>query len=452
FATDGENRSKELLENIISSPSDSRSDTFEVYNTGSSNRTDLVFLTKKQSENGNVAMDENKKLCLSQRLSDGSFVFLAKDVPPLGSKKYILVTQESPFKSNLKISQNTIENDFLKLTINPENGSIQSIVRKDNNQELVDNKQSGVNQYFYVPGKDPSKAESPKNVSIQIKEKGPLFVALLVKSEAPGTKKLTQEIRLINGMNKIDIIDTVDKLKVREKEAVNFAFPFNIPDGKMKIDLGVGILEPEINQLAGSCKDFNCVQKWVDISNNKTGITWTTNEAPLIEIGEMINEELVNGYKVWKKKTTLSNTFYSYAMNNYWHTNFKADQEGEVVFHYSIFPHNEFDASDATKRGIESSQPLIVSSVVDNSAALKSLFTIENKNIILSTAKPSFDKKGMIIRLYNADYHPQKPGIKWGRLQPKNIYWSNANQEKLQLFNPDESWAPFAFQTLYLEF
>ncbi|MEO6837607.1 MAG: glycoside hydrolase family 38 C-terminal domain-containing protein [Ginsengibacter sp.] len=450
FAIDGDNRSKKLLQDIISP--DVRDQTFNVYNTSSWNRTDLVFLSQEQSANENVVMDENNNLCLSQRLSDGRLVFLAKDIPALGSKKYRLFTQASPFKSDLKISQDTLENDFLRITLNPENGSIASITRKDNGEELVDNKQLGMNQYVYVPGRDPSKAESAKNVSISIKEKGPLIVSLLVTSDAPGTKKLTQEIRLIKEINRIDLINTVDKSKMLEKEAVNFAFPFNIPGGKMKIDLGVGILEPGINQLAGSCKDFNCVQRWVDISNDKTGITWTTNEAPLIEIGKIVNEELVNnGYKLWKKKTDLSNTFYSYVMNNYWHTNYKADQEGEVTFHYSLFPHNTFNVAQSTRQGLESNQPLIVSTSTSDNSALKSLFNIENKNIILSTIKPSVDKKGVILRLYNASYESQKPEIKWEKLQPTKIYWSNANQQKLESFDPDTNWPPFAFKTLYLQ-
>ncbi|HEU5366226.1 MAG TPA: glycoside hydrolase family 38 C-terminal domain-containing protein [Hanamia sp.] len=451
FATDGEKRSQKIMEDILSSQSKDHS-VYEVYNTSSWNRTDLVFLPKEQSiDLMNGVMDSDNRICPSQILSDGSMVFLAQNVPALGSKKYRLINKIASDKSDLKINQNVLENEYLKVTLNPTNGSIQSIIRKDNNQELVDNKQSGVNQYFYVPGRDPSKALSTKNVSIRIKEKGPLIVSLLVESEAPGTKKLAQEIRLIKGINRIDIINTIDKLKVREKEAVNFAFPFNMPDGKMKIDLGVGILQPEINQLDGSCKDFNCVQRWVDISNNKSGITWTTTDAPLIEIGALINEELVNGYKQWKKKTTLSNTFYSYVMNNYWHTNFKADQEGEVTFRYSIFPHNRFNESEATKRGIETNQPLIVSAEDENSAELKSLFTIENKSIILSTIKPSVDEKGIMLRLYNSSSESQKPGLIWNKLQPKKVYWSNANQEKLQQFNPDESWPPFTFKTLYLE-
>lgn len=450
FATDGEERSKNILEDISSQINDGN--VYEVYNTSSWNRTDLVFLPKQTDLNlMNGVIDSDNRICPSQTLSDGTMVFLAQNVPALGSKKYRLINQNASPKSGLTISRTELENEFLKVTVNPENGSIESIVRKDNNEELVDHQKSGINQYLYVPGRDPSKAVTTKNVSIRIKENGPLLVSLLIESEAPGTKKLSQEIRLIKGINRIDIIDIVDKLKVREKEAVNFAFPFNVPNGKMKIDLGVGILEPEINQLAGSCKDFNCAQKWVDISNVKSGITWTTTDAPLIEIGELINEELVNGYKQWKKKTTLSNTFYSYVMNNYWHTNFKADQEGEVTFHYSIFPHDAFNESDATKRGIETNQPLIVSAEDENSAESKSLFTIENKNVILSTIKPSVDKKGIMLRLYNASSQSEKPGLNWKELQPKKVYWSNANQEKLQPFDPVESWPPFAFKTLYLQ-
>lgn len=453
FAIDGEQRTEKLLKDIIAVSPNASYQTLNIYNTSSWNRTDVVFLTKEQSMIGNTILDENNNPCISQRLSDGSLAFLAKNLPALGSKKYRLVTQDLPIKNDLKISQNTLENDFIKVTINPLNGSIASIIRKDNKEELVNNKQEGVNQYLYVPGRDPSKAESAKNVSIHIKENGPLIISLQIESQAPGTKKLSQEIRLISGINRIDLINTVDKISVREKEAVNFAFPFNIPGGKMKIDLGVEILEPEINQLDGSCKDFNCVQRWVDISNDKTGITWTTNEAPLIEIGEMINEDLVNnGYKLWKKKTTLSNTFYSYAMNNYWHTNFKADQEGVIIFQYSLFPHNKFDAASASRRGLESNQPFIVSPTDKNASELKSLFSIGNKNIILSTIRPSYDKKGMILRLYNASYQSQSPHIKWGTLQPKNIYWSNANEEKIRSFNTEESWPSFSFKTLYLEF
>lgn len=43
------------------------------------------------------------------------------------------------------------------------------------------------------------------------------------------------------------------------------------------------------------------------------------------------------------------------------------------------------------------------------------------------------------------------PVIKWERLQPKNIYWSNVNEEKIGVFEGDERWAGFEFRSLYVE-
>lgn len=450
FATDAEARSNQLLAAILPPPKNP-AQVYDVYNTNSWNRTDLIYLAKDQSSHGDAVEDESGNSVPSQRMTDGSLAFLANDIPALGVKRFHVVNKPVSYQSSLSVSSLKLENNFVTITLNPTTGAISSIIRKDDGGELVNGKtQMGLNQYLYVPGRDPSKAVTTKNVSIRIKEKGPLVVSLEITSDAPGTERLVQEIRLINGINRIDLINTLDKLKVREKEAVNFAFPFDVPDGEMRIDLGIGILQPEKNQLNGSCKDFTSVQHWVDISNSNKGITWTTSEAPLIEIGEMINEEQTNGFKQWKTSTSLSATFYSYVMNNYWHTNFKADQEGVMVFHYSLFPHNGFDATLAAKEGIERNQPLIVAPANEREPA-QSLFTIGNKNILLSTMKPSGDGKGIILRLYNANDQSQSPDMQWDRFQPQLIFWSNGNEEQLQPFNSTDVLPPFAFRTLYLK-
>lgn len=144
FAANGEKLSLKILNDIIAS-ANIPNRNYEVFNTGSWNRSDLIFLSKEQSLGKNGVLEKNNNPCLSQRLSDGGFVFL-KDIPALGSKIYKLVNQSPGFVSDLKVHQNVMENEFLKVTINPENGSLKSIIRKDNHQELADNKQWGVNQ------------------------------------------------------------------------------------------------------------------------------------------------------------------------------------------------------------------------------------------------------------------------------------------------------------------
>jgi len=68
--------------------------------------------------------------------------------------------------------------------------------------------------------------------------------------------------------------------------------------------------------------------------------------------------------------------FFSYAMNNYWHTNYRADQSGPIEFRYSLFPHAAYDAVRATRLGREERQPLIVASAKRKLPTLPSLFTL----------------------------------------------------------------------------
>jgi hypothetical protein len=46
-------------------------------------------------------------------------------------------------------------------------------------------------------------------------------------------------------------------------------------------------------------------------------------------------------------------------MNNYWHTNYKADQAGSVRFDFYLSFHEIFNAKNANHFGYEMTQPLV---------------------------------------------------------------------------------------------
>lgn len=206
---------------------------------------------------------------------------------------------------------------------------------------------------------------------------------------------------MMAGIDQIDIVNLLDKNRVREKESVHFGFPFRVPDGILRVDEGWEVVRPEIDQLPGSCKDFFTVQRWVDVSNNDYGLTWATVDAPLVEVGSLTDETQTDrGVRVWKERLVPAQNFYSYVMNNYWHTNYKADQEGLVTFHYSIAPHGNFDRLSATRFGIERSQPLIVIPSRTSRPA-PSLLRVSPACVIVTSLKPSADGKGWTVRLLN---------------------------------------------------
>ena len=428
YTVDAANLLNEMLKNII--PNAANTNYFDVINTNSWERTDMVVIPASQSSADEIVKNESGNIVPSQRLTNGDLAFIADKVPALSSKRYTIEAGKSTYKGNLKIDNNTIANNDFQITLNTKTGSIKSFKINDPSTEFVDNtKEIGLNEYLYVDGFDPKYVKGNGNTTIKIKENGPLVASLLIESEAPGCNSLKREIRLINGINRVDIINTIDKKMNRSKESVHFGYPFNVPEGQVRMDLGFGVITPEFNQLAGACKDYYSVQRWVDISNQDYGITWTLNEAPLVEVGELHSELPTSNNLDWKKVQNYSTTIYSYVMNNYWYTNSKADQEGVSTFNYSMYPHGIYNQSQVSRYGIERSQPLILQQVKKEQEKIVAPFNVNSTNVIVSYIKPATKGNAYIVRLYNTSCAPQYFTVTLNK-NLKSIYISSPFEEK----------------------
>ena len=86
------------------------------------------------------------------------------------------------------------------------------------------------------------------------------------------------------------------------------------------------------------------MQRWADVANDQLGITLATIDAPLLEVGRITCDPTAVG---WIKQLEPTQTLYSYVMNNYWETNYKAGQEGPTTFRYSLQPHLAYDSLQA---------------------------------------------------------------------------------------------------------
>ncbi len=181
---------------------------------------------------------------------------------------------------------------------------------------------------------------------------GTTDIATLVSGEANGTWR---------------ILSIVNTKPTRDKGSLHLALPFNIPNATVRIGIGDTCVTPESGRIPGSNNDFFCAQRWIDVSNDSMGVTIVCPQGALWEVGEMVDERKVNPgkgtnpeyYKAWKTEAKSSSTIYLYALNNYWHTNFKADQEGPVTFDLYLKMHGPFNLEDARRFGLEMTRPLI---------------------------------------------------------------------------------------------
>jgi len=222
----------------------------------------------------------------------------------------------------------------------------------------------------------------------------------------------------------------VDKKAVRAKEGVHFGFGFNVPGGIVRMDVPWGEVRPETDQIPGACKNWFSVQRYVDISNADYGVTWLTPDAPLVEVGG-ITANLIGSLsdpRSWKNKIEPSTTIYSWAMNNHWHTNYRAEQDGPTVFRYFIYPHDARpDSESAARFALECSQPLLVlpaRGVVTKTSPLSSVHGVQ-----VTAFKPSEDGKAWILRLFNPTAASVKPLLYWNKSEPKPM-WLSDNSEK----------------------
>ena len=292
-------------------------------------------------------------------------------------------------------------------------GAIISLRQEGLDAELAGGK---LNDYIYLPGANPKDAKSCGPVKITVKEPGPLVASLLVQSEAPSCRRLVREVRVVDGLDRVELTDEVDKLPVRTPEGLHFGFEFNVPEATVRINSPLAVVRPETDQLPGACKNWFSVERWVDVANADYGVTWVTVDAPLVEMGGLTANLLRTqpDPKAYLKTIKHSPKLYSWVMNNHWHTNYRAEQEGPTTFCYAIRAHRAYDPIAAAHFGIEATEPLIALPAVGQ-APVQSPFRIESAGAILSALKPSEDGKAWIIRLYGASGRDDTAQLVWNR-------------------------------------
>jgi hypothetical protein len=451
FALNADLQSRNLLNSAMAAHRTSAKTTaaVDVFNTCSWPRTDLVVLPKGLTLAGDVVRDSQGKAVKSQRLSTGELALLAENVAPFSAKRFTFQAGDVSASGGAAAQGATLNNSSIALAVDQKTGAVASLKWKQRDIELVDQGAGGLNGYSYVAGRDPKNPQPNGPAMISVKEPGPLVASLLIESDAPGCNKLTRELRVIDGIDRVDIISVIDKKNIYEQEAVHLGFGFNVPGGVMRMDIPWAVVMPETDQLPGACKNYFTVQRWVDISSETHGVTWATLDAPLIEVGAITNDPRDKSVG-WIEHIQPSTTFYSYVMNNYWETNYKASQEGPTTFRYSIEPHGKFESGRAAQFGAERSQPLVVVPVDAQTPVQRSILSAEPADVIVTAFKPASDGNAWIVRLFNSGEQAQKLTLTWTKPAPDAVWQSNLAEEKLSQVSGPIEMAGYEIVTLWV--
>ncbi|MCX6572234.1 MAG: hypothetical protein NT006_12595 [Candidatus Aminicenantes bacterium] len=347
-------RGTEALAGFISADGDFE---FAVFNPLSWPRTDVVRVTLPA---GPLREARRKLRVVDRRLGSGAkfqmlgddaMLVLAQNIPSMGYAVFAVTAGEAPGAPvqaagpASEFRGNTIENRYYRVTVDAKTGGISSLYDKELGRELVDKTCPWpLNAYIYeqpVGGRkavdDMTKRAafnrwSPESAKVESGWQGPVAASLIIKSSPKMCPSLEQRIILYDDVKRVDLVNILDKEETFAPEAVYFAFPFEVgPVGpNVRFEIADADMAPGAEQLPGTTLDWHTVQNWVEFSGKDARVVWSPVEAPLVQFGD------INTGK-WLTRLDLANAWvFSYAMNNYWMTNFKASQEGRVEFRYSL--------------------------------------------------------------------------------------------------------------------
>lgn len=437
FADDADAQSRKLLADAVGPlQPPPAAQAIDVFNTCSWLRTDLVLVPQDLSSAGDRITGSDGLPVPAQRLSSGELAFVARDVPPFGALRYVIspgptAPPASPPDPSARADGAALHSGPLTVEIDRQSGAIAGLRSTERPGDLVDARGAlRLNEYRYLLGSNPADVQANGPVRIRVKEPGPVVASLLIESDAPGCRRLIREIRAVAGLDRLEIVNTVDKLPVREKEGVHFGFAFNVPNGVVRLDIPWTVIRPEADQMPGACKNWLTVGRWADVSNGDLGVTLVTLDAPLVEMGG-ITATLVGSQpdpQAWLSSLEPSQTLFSWVMNNFWHTNYKADQEGPVVFRYALWPHGKYDAAACQRLGMACSQPLVAAAAV-TPAPLPSRLRVEPDDVLVTALKRSRDGQALIVRLFGASGEARKAVLTWNEPRPRAICFSDVTEQ-----------------------
>ena len=153
---------------------------------------------------------------------------------------------------------------------------------------------------------------------------------LAVDMVGPGMRSATCTFTLWQASPRLDIEWVFDKVGGRGSRERLFCLPVQRPGSSFLGDFNGIPCEPDVEQLPGSVKSWYPVQGWVGVDGSDHSVVLVPLDAPLVHLGG------VNTGRVVEQLDQGSPVIMSWALNNHWFVNFKAQQDGRIRLRYSL--------------------------------------------------------------------------------------------------------------------
>ena len=319
------------------------------------------------------------------------------------------------------IGEGRIENRWYRLQIDPQTGGLLSWRDKELGRELVSSDDLWrFGQYIYewvdhpddrraifaldfdredfgVRHEDtPFRRSGPSEVEIMPARQLPDRLEIEARLQAKGAKSVKVRFSLPHHRKALHIDMLIDKTFQTLAEAVYLPFPLALDDHRFHLDLNGVPLEPEREQLPGSCRDWYGIHRWAEVGNSEVSVTLAPLDSPLIQVGCITTGRWA--HELDARRATLV----SWALHNHWDTNFKASQGEAILQRYRLTSSAGYDPAASSRFALDASlPPLIVRAPGATPGARGTFMRAEPEGACELQLKRAADGRGLIVHAYN---------------------------------------------------
>ena len=339
--------------------------------------------------------------------------FVARGVPPMGYRMYGLTTAApAPGARPAPAGAPILENEALRVEIDPASGNLKSIFNKRSNREFVAPDEQANKLWVYEDRPEDWDAwnigytgrgwELNQADKVELVASGPVKTVYRVDKSFLGFSKereypsedfpssfFSQYITLYKGLDRVDIRTEADWWE--DHLSLKACFPVDVKADKAYYEIPFAAIgrTTRFETLWEKARYEVPALRWADLSDAKGGVALLNDSKYGHDIhGNVMKLSLLRS-PTWPDPL--------------------ADR-GRHEFTYSIYPHaGSWSDAQVVRRGQELNQPLlarILEGLRPGNRPLpaeKSFFTVAGEGVILDALKLAEDGSGLVLRLYEAN-------------------------------------------------
>lgn len=345
-------------------------------------------------------------------------------------------------ENSMAATESVLENELMRVQFN-EYGEITSIFDKINQSELAYDNCNSLRMYQDIPSAfdawdidsmyRATPVDLPEKAEIKVEASGPLFASLVVKRKL-NHSMMTQRVTLKRNSRRMDFHTVVDWQERHKLLKVNFPVNYHARDAFHEIQFGY------IPRPTHRSREIDRDQH--EVSNHKwTALVESQRGFAVLNDSKYGVDVLDNNINLTLLKSPLA-------------PDMTADRGHQEFIYAFYFWNTPFINSGIVRQGYELNVPI---KLVEGNLGTRSLFSLDQSNIVLDTVKPPEDTANdkIVLRLFESMGTRTKVRLS-STLPIKNVHQANMLEQVLcdidsENSNIDLEFGPFEVKTLIVE-